>query len=436
MNKLNKKIFGTLFFSIFAAVTGVGIVVPLLPVYAHDLGATGIYIGLIFGAFSLSRTFFLPYFGRLSDKKGRKPFIVAGLFTYALISFLFLFADNVAALITVRFFHGISSAMMMPVILAYVGDITPTGSEGLTMGLFNTAMFLGLSLGPLAGGVIKDNFGLNTSFVCMGFLALTGFLLTLFLLPHRKSEHITCIQNNVIPWKQLLKVRAIAGLYIFRFSYATCIGIIWGFLPVLADSELSLSSSSAGILVMIGVFVSGALQVPMGYIADKINKNAMVVTGGVISSLGILAFNWVKSFNDLFIANVFFGIGGGISMSALMALAVIYGNKSKAMGSVMGLLTMAHSMGMLLGALAAGLIMDIFQLRQAFSFGSIIMISGAVIFFICTYRKEVRCRRSEVGGQSLPAVSLAGSEIESQGAELARRQSGGIRGQGSGIGDL
>lgn len=414
MNKLNKKIFGTLFFSIFAAVTGVGIVVPLLPVYAHDLGATGIYIGLIFGAFSLSRTFFLPYFGRLSDKKGRKPFIVAGLFTYALISFLFLFADNVAALITVRFFHGISSAMMMPVILAYVGDITPIGSEGLTMGLFNMAMFLGLSLGPLAGGVIKDNFSLNVSFVCMGFLALTGFLLTLFLLPPKKSEHIICSANSLIPWKQLLKDRAIAGLYVFRFSYATSIGIIWGFLPVLADSELSLSSSSIGILVMIGVFVSGVLHVPMGCLADRVNKKAMVVTGGVISGLGIFAFNWVTSFNDLFIANVLFGLGGGISISALMALAVIHGNKTKAMGSVMGMLTMAHSMGMLLGSLSAGLIMDVFQLRQAFSFGSIIMISGAMIFFICTYRKG----------------------IGEQGTELARRQSGGIRDQGSGVGDL
>ncbi len=413
MNKLNKKIFGTLFFSIFAAVTGVGIVVPLLPVYAHDLGATGIYIGLIFGAFSLSRTFFLPYFGRLSDKKGRKPFIVAGLFTYALISFLFLFADNVATLITVRFFHGISSAMMMPVILAYVGDITPIGSEGLTMGLFNMAMFLGLSLGPLAGGVIKDNFGLNVSFVCMGFLALTGFLLTLFLLPPKKSEHIICSANSLIPWKQLLKDRAIAGLYVFRFSYATSIGIIWGFLPVLADSELSLSSSSIGILVMIGVFVSGVLHVPMGCLADRVNKKAMVVTGGVISGLGIFAFNWVTSFNDLFIANVLFGLGGGISISALMALAVIHGNKTKAMGSVMGMLTMAHSMGMLLGALSAGLIMDIFQLRQAFSFGSIIMIAGAVIFFICTYRKGVRGRRPEVGDQG-----------------------SGVGSRGSGIGDL
>ena len=71
MQKSDRKIFGTLFFSIFTAVTGVGIVVPLLPVYARDLGASGLYIGLIFGAFSLSRTLFLPYFGRLSDKKGR-----------------------------------------------------------------------------------------------------------------------------------------------------------------------------------------------------------------------------------------------------------------------------------------------------------------------------------------------------------------------------
>ena len=82
----NKHIFSILFFSLFATITGVGIVVPLLPVYAYDLGASGLYIGLIFGSFSLSRTIFLPYFGRLSDRKGRKPFIIAGLGAYALLS--------------------------------------------------------------------------------------------------------------------------------------------------------------------------------------------------------------------------------------------------------------------------------------------------------------------------------------------------------------
>ena len=118
MNAIDRKIFGTLFFSIFAAVTGVGIVVPLLPVYAHDLGASGLYIGLIFGAFSLSRTFFLPYFGRRSDKKGRKPFIVAGLFSYAVISVAFILSTGVESLIVIRFVQGITSAMIMPVVQA------------------------------------------------------------------------------------------------------------------------------------------------------------------------------------------------------------------------------------------------------------------------------------------------------------------------------
>lgn len=389
MNNLNKKIFGTLFFSIFVTVTGVGIVVPLLPVYAHNLGASGIYIGLIFGVFSLSRTLFLPYFGGLSDKKGRKPFIVGGLLLYSLISFAFLLADNVQSLIIIRFFQGISSAMMMPVILAYVGDITPANREGLTMGLFNMSMFFGLSLGPLIGGVIKDSFNLDASFICMGLLAFTGFLLSACLLPPKSSEKIVQSKEKPAHWKQLIRDKNIAGLFIFRFSYAACIGVIWGFLPVFADSKFSISSSLIGILVMIGVFVSGSLNMPMGYLADKLNKKAMVVTGGLIISLALYSFVWAGGFRGLFLANVFFGIGGGISISALMAMAILKGNKTKAMGSVMGLMTMAHSMGMMLGSVFAGLMMDTFDLYLAFPFGSIIMLLGVVLFFIFTYKKKV-----------------------------------------------
>ncbi len=389
MNKLNKKIFGTLFFSIFATVTGVGIVVPLLPVYAHNLGASGIYIGLIFGVFSLSRTLFLPYFGGVSDKKGRKPFIVAGLFFYSLISFAFLLADNVQSLIIIRFFQGVSSAMMMPVILAYIGDITPANREGLTMGIFNMSMFLGLSLGPLIGGVIKDRFNLDASFICMGLLAFTGFLLSICLLPPKSSEKIIQSKEKPANWRQLLKDRNIAALFTFRFSYAACIGVIWGFLPVFADSKFSISSSSIGILVMTGVFVSGSLNMPMGYLADRLNKKAMVVIGGLISSCALFSFVRANGFNGLFLSNVFFGLGGGISMSALMALAILKGNKTKAMGSLMGLITMGHSMGMMMGSLFAGLMMDVFDLRLAFPFGAIIMMLGVVFFFIFTYKKKV-----------------------------------------------
>jgi len=142
MKNIDKKIFGTLFFSIFGTVTGVGIVVPLLPVYASNLGASGVYIGLIFGAFSISRTFLLPYFGRQSDKKGRKPYIIIGLFAYTVVSLAFILSNSVESLIAIRFLQGIASAMIMPAVQAYVGDITPSGKEGFTMGLFNMSMFL------------------------------------------------------------------------------------------------------------------------------------------------------------------------------------------------------------------------------------------------------------------------------------------------------
>lgn len=384
MERLDKKIFGTLFFSIFAAVTGVGVVVPLLPIYAHDLGASGLYIGLIFGSFSISRTFFLPWFGRLSDVRGRKPFIVPGFLAYALISLAFIYSNAVSTLIVIRFFHGIASAMLMPVIQAYIGDITPRGREGITMGIFNMSLFLGLSLGPIIGGVIKDHFNLQASFLCMGLLALVGFFLSLVLLPPTRSEKSIAQTGQPFSWKAVVYDWHVIGLFSFRFAYVFCVGIIWGFIPLFADSRFEASSSSIGILIMLGVFVSGLIHLPMGYLADRINKQLMVVTGGLTVSYAILSFVWADQLADLIRATVLFGLGGGVSMPALMAMAVLKGNKINAMGSMMALMTMAHSLGMLSGALMGGMMMDFFQLQTAFPLGGWIMLICTGLFLTGT----------------------------------------------------
>ncbi|MEN8211354.1 MAG: MFS transporter [Thermodesulfobacteriota bacterium] len=376
----HKGIFVTLFFAIFTTVTGVGIVVPLLPVYANDLGATGIYVGLIFGSFSISRTFLLPVFGRLSDKKGRKPFIVAGLFAYTLISVAFVFSENVESLIILRFIQGAASAMIMPVVQAYVGEITPAGQEGYSMGLFNLSMFLSLSLGPLMGGVIKDIWSLDAAFACMGILSAVGLLLCLFLLPPVSNEKAKNSSNQIVPWADLLKDKLLISIFIFRYAYVACIGVIWCFLPVFADIEFSLSGSLTGVLVMLGVFVAGLLQIPMGWAADRINKDIMIITGGVLSTIGMILPYWSSSFSDLVVAVTIFGIGGGISMPAIMAYAVIIGDEKKAMGSVMSIMTVAHSLGMLTGSMAAGLAMDFLSLRLSFPCGTLIMLMGTFIF--------------------------------------------------------
>jgi MFS transporter, DHA1 family, multidrug resistance protein len=388
MNKQNKKIFGTLFFSIFAAVTGVGVVVPLLPIYAHNLGASGIYIGLIFGAFSLSRTFFLPYFGRLSDLKGRKPIIVLGFLAYALISVAFAYSNSIDVLIIIRFFHGIASAMLMPVIQAYIGDITQKGREGITMGMFNMSLFLGLSLGPAIGGILKDHFSIQGAFYCMGLLALVGFFLSLFLLPPTTTERAFSHRDKPFTWKMLLNDRHVVGLFLFRFSYVVCVGIIWGFIPLLADMEFAASSSVIGILVMLGVLISGLIHVPMGYLADRMSKKLIVTAGGLLISYGIFSFEWAEQIGDLVVATIIFGLGGGISMPALMAMVVLKGTRIKVMGSIMALMTVAHSLGMLCGALVGGLMMDFFQLRWAFPLGAVVMMVCTGIFFVSRYPQQ------------------------------------------------
>jgi len=384
ISSIDKKIFGTLFFSIFVTVTGVGIVVPLLPVYAHDLGAGGLAIGFIFGSFALSRTFFLPYFGRLSDRKGRKRLIVVGLFSYACLSLAFMLAQNVTSLVLIRFFQGIASSMMMPAIQAYVGDITPQGREGFTMGFFNMSIFFGLSLGPVLGGGIKDYWGLDASFLSMGILSLIGFFLSLSFLPPSHEEKVVKKRRKPLPWKMLLQDREIIGLFCFRLNYTACIGIIWGFLPVYADTRFALSSSNIGFLVMLGVLSAVSSTCRWAYVADHISRRLMIMFGGLLVAAGMIYFACSNSLADLVVASILFGLGGGISMPAHMAIAVFKGNQSDAMGSLMGLMTMAHSLGMLMGSSFAGLIMDISDLGDAFSLGAVISLAGALVFFTLT----------------------------------------------------
>jgi predicted MFS family arabinose efflux permease len=110
----------------------------------------------------------------------------------------------------------------------------------------------------------------------------------------------------------------------------------------------------------------------------------MVVIGGLTVSYAILSFAWADQIADLIQATILFGLGGGISMPALMAMAVLKGSRINAMGSIMALMTMAHSLGMFSGALMGGMMMDFFQLKTAFPLGGWIMLVCTGLFIAGT----------------------------------------------------
>jgi DHA1 family multidrug resistance protein-like MFS transporter len=379
---INLKIFNTLFLAVFVTAMGAGLVAPLLPVYAYELGAGAFQIGLIFGAFSLTRSIFVPYFGKLSDRKGKKPLLVAGLFFYFLLSLVYTTSKSVEALIALRLGQGFASAMILPVAQAYVGMITPSHKEGRIMGLFNISLYGGLSLGPLLGGVVTDWYNIQVSFLSMGALTLFGFLLCLFFLPRETRSGIEASASSKKPvsYLELIKIPSVFSLFAFRACFTTCIGITWTFLPFLASTSLGLSSSAIGVLVMVNVFIAGLFQAPMGYLADRFSKKILVTAGGIIAVVAILYINRASSFGELVLANGFLGLAGGISFPAIMALGVIEGRRTAAMGSVMGLLALGHSLGMLVGPLLAGVLIDLFSLGTIFIAGAIIMGGGIVVF--------------------------------------------------------
>jgi MFS family permease len=132
---------------------------------------------------------------------------------------------------------------------------------------------------------------------------------------------------------------------------------------------------------MLGVLISGSIHIPMGVVADRVNKRRMVVVGGLVVVYSVWSFQGATGFADLVLAQVLFGIGGGAAMPALMAMAVSKGSSTDSMGSVMAILTVAHSFGMLLGSLLGGFLMDWFDLRWAFPIGAVLMLGCLAVFY-------------------------------------------------------
>jgi len=158
----------TLSLAVFATMLGNCMFMSFLPIYVQQFGFGELGAGLLFSVHAATRTLILPFIGRLSDRWERKYFLLAGLFFYTATSFAYLPADTVASFILIMIVHGTATAIMHPVVMAYVGDLALAGQEGRYSGSLNTAMLGGVAGGPLLGGVIKDVWGMPANFPIHG----------------------------------------------------------------------------------------------------------------------------------------------------------------------------------------------------------------------------------------------------------------------------
>ncbi len=361
---------------------GMGVVAPFLPEYSLSLGASATEVGVIFSSFSISRTLFLPLIGNLTDRKGKKPFIVSGLLLYTVVSLIYLDFQSIPGLITARMLQGICAGLVIPSSMALLGELSPQEEIGKFTGLFNTAFFLGLGTGPLIGGFLKRSTGMKGPFMVMGILAMASFLLSLTFLPEGKPSSKTHEESfSPLAFFKTIKRKGILRLSIFRISYSIGIGLTWTFVPVKL-SMLGFGDAFTGFLVAWIILFSSVIQTPMGHLSDKIERKKMVTAGGLLNALSFPLFSLVKGKLTAFSVATLMGISGGISLPSLNAMCVEEGRSEGDLGLVMNVITFFHSLGMVLGPITAGIITDLWGINSTFLVGGIISTAGTFVFHI------------------------------------------------------
>ncbi|MEM2905353.1 MAG: MFS transporter [Candidatus Bathyarchaeia archaeon] len=151
---------------------------PLIRVYMVKIEASDTEIGLVVAAFGLISAPLQAPFGRLSDRRGRKPLITLGVFSTSLVAPWYGFATSFPQLLLIRSAHGVASAMSGPVVGALVADVTPRWQRARALGMLSTAQSLGMVVGPLVGGALADLYGYQFPFLlCSGIMAVSALII-------------------------------------------------------------------------------------------------------------------------------------------------------------------------------------------------------------------------------------------------------------------
>ncbi|MEA4952995.1 MAG: MFS transporter [Aminivibrio sp.] len=353
-----RKILTVLSLSMFCAMLGIGIIAPVLPLYAKRLGASGLAIGTIIGAFSFSRSGGMLISGELAERMNRKVLLLAGLAFYALASVAYTFASTTESLIAIRIGHGIGSAMVVPITMAIGAEVVPKGKEGLFFGSLQGALFLGVGSGPLLSGLLAETIGFNAPFYAMTSLTVLSMILVFrFLpgnLPSGRGSETLCGLRSV--FQAILTDHEMLVVFFFQFCSAMCRGVLVMMIPLLA-SDIRLSLSEIGFVVSLNSLSTGVLQRFSGRLADNLHKHRLILAGGLISAVTLLGLPNLRTPWSLSIASVVFGVGHAFASPSLAAMAAARG-KTYGSGRIMGLFNIAFSLGMTTGPVVVGILLD------------------------------------------------------------------------------
>ena len=337
---------------VFIMVGSVSTLWPVLTPFARDLGAGGFGLGLTVGAIYATRLVLGPWIGRTADRYGYRALLLFGTLLYIPIGIVYASANSVAVLVLARLLHGVGSAIVLPMVMAVLGQHA-RGRGGTVMARYNAAQWLGYAVGPLVGGLLIAEIGYRAVFA---LLPPAGIVAALFVLAiDRRLTNAPAKASATAGAPKPMIDRDGRLLLGYNFIVAPASLIIMSFFPLLADDR-GYGPVLIGGLLALTAFATAAVQPFWGRLADRSGVRPLLVAGG----LGALASLALLGAVDALVVAVVTTLTAGLFLAALVAgtsTAAVEAGKSRGMGAYMGLFASAGSTGQALMPLIFGLLL-------------------------------------------------------------------------------
>ena len=362
---------GIVFTTVVIDLIGFGIVIPILPLYAQDLGASPFVIGVLASSYALMQFIFAPVWGRLSDRYGRRPIILIALAGSAISSLLIGLATSLIFLFVARILNGISGASYSAA-QAYVADVTSPQERARGMGLIGAAFGLGFILGPAIGGLcaIVDP---RLPFFVAAALAALNLLAAWRRLPEpERRPAVRSSQRELL--RAVVRDGRIAPMIVITFlGTFAFVGMEQTF-ALLGNRRFGFGLVETGLVfTYIGVIVAVVQGKAIGPLVARLGERRVMLTGLVLTgaALGLLAVTthlWA-----LFPVVALLAASGLVfpTVTSLVSKAVSDADQ----GAMLGLLASSGGLARIFGPLAAG---AMFEVDVPLPY-----IVGAALFAVC-----------------------------------------------------
>jgi MFS family permease len=321
----------------FGGYVGSHMRVPILPLFARDLGATTVEVGIINATYLLVAGILSFPLGILADRIGRKRLAAFGAFILASISFLLAFSRTPAELVWIYLLFGIGLAAFGPTMMSMVADLSPATHLGRSYGWYTMALYGAMSLGPAFGGLVAEHWGFRPVFLASGVIIFSTFCMVLFLLPRtrRGDGGSAPTRSQAVLARELVSNRPLMGCWLATFGGCFGLGMFVTFLPLHAHNR-NLTLGQIGLVFAVQGLCNALSRIPFGHLSDRVNSRGRLVLLGLLGfSVSLVGFALSERTWQFDWWAAMFGISMSLaftSVGALIAEAVPPETRGLAMG--------------------------------------------------------------------------------------------------------